>query len=491
MDDVYRTVHSFWFSRPDMWFSPSSADDKAIHHSLFRHVAPAMNITPSCQDDALHIGRIILLDQVPRHSKRVIGLPSKNIKAYTKTARKISYSLLERLHDFTPEKLCFILLPLRHLKCPKDIKRTIDVMKRVRNDTGHSICTRFLRAAYKDLLLANNKTKLAISTEANYEYESVLETGTMDFSIPTALDNRLKHCFHDIPTYMVSLSGGVDSVLCLVCMLSMGMSPCAVHINYMNRETSLQEESFVTDLCRRLRVKLFVRRFDEIKRNDIDRDIYEEVTKLARFDCYRRIGGKVILGHHRDDSLENIVSNISQGKKFNNLRGMDRHMDMLGVHLCRPLLQLGKSDILSFAHHWGIPYLYDSTRQECTRGRLRKFIPQMDAFDKTLTPGLHKVDRVLHELFLQLETQCKDIAKQAIQSNNYCSFRIPVDFGAIAWRTLLSSLGFYHISNKSIDNLVWKITKAPRSRRHMLNKFWEASWEQHDDGYTIEIKQFA
>jgi len=61
---------------------------------------------------------------------------------------------------------------------------------------------------------------------------------------------------------ILSLSGGVDSILCsILCDYDF-----VVHINYSNRETSNFEEEFVKAWCNYLKKPLFIRRINEVNR---------------------------------------------------------------------------------------------------------------------------------------------------------------------------------------------------------------------------------
>ena len=63
----------------------------------------------------------------------------------------------------------------------------------------------------------------------------------------------------------------------------------AVHINYQNRDTTQLEEEFVTWYCKQIDVKLYIRRIENVKRGECEREFYEEMTKDVRFQTYKSI----------------------------------------------------------------------------------------------------------------------------------------------------------------------------------------------------------
>lgn len=64
----------------------------------------------------------------------------------------------------------------------------------------------------------------------------------------------------------------------------------------------------------------------------------------------------VMLGHHRGDLRENVLSNAHKGSGPLDLSGMTAVSQNDGVTLYRPLLPLEKTFILDYAHTFGVPY---------------------------------------------------------------------------------------------------------------------------------------
>lgn len=200
---------------------------------------------------------------------------------------------------------------------------------------------------------------------------------------------------------IVSLSGGVDSmVICAV--LAYMQQQCgyslrivAVHIDYANRPESAAEAAYVKRYCLdRLGIEFYCRRIDEVTRGITARDEYERIAREIRYKFYQEsvttclnnaaIGDSVIdigvvLGHHRGDLRENVLSNAHKGCGPLDLSGMTATSVNNGVTLYRPLLQLEKKDIFDYAHVFGVPYFKDTTPHWSTRGKLRnKLLPLLE-----------------------------------------------------------------------------------------------------------------
>jgi tRNA(Ile)-lysidine synthetase-like protein len=180
---------------------------------------------------------------------------------------------------------------------------------------------------------------------------------------------------------IVSLSGGVDSMVIasVLTYLKSGPYPhleiVAIHIDYANRPESKAESDFVERYCRQHGIRFVVRRIEEVTRGITARDEYERCARQVRYDMYRAAvaeerakhkGNKgkevgnmtvgVMLGHHRGDLRENVLSNAHKGCGPLDLSGMTAVSQNDGVTILRPLLPLEKTSIFDYAHRYGVPY---------------------------------------------------------------------------------------------------------------------------------------
>jgi tRNA(Ile)-lysidine synthetase-like protein len=178
--------------------------------------------------------------------------------------------------------------------------------------------------------------------------------------------------------YCISLSGGVDSMVLMDLLIKREKQIVAIHINYNNREETNLEEEFLQNYCE-VRNITFISYSFELKRGSIKRSEYESYTKQKRFEIYKEVLDKyklkyILLGHHKDDIVENIFSNFCRGDNFLNLSVIKEFSVMMDVHICRPLLNYNKQDIYDYSHYHNIPYFLDTTPDWSIRGKFRKNI---------------------------------------------------------------------------------------------------------------------
>ena len=180
----------------------------------------------------------------------------------------------------------------------------------------------------------------------------------------------------------VSLSGGVDSMVLTSSLLTLrqklkSFNIVAIHINYNNRNETINEEKFIKNWCIQNNIELIIIQINEFKRATTDRDLYEKETKNIRFNNYKIMSKKynlngIFLAHHKGDEQENTFTNIMNGRNLFNISAMDENSLINGVNILRPFINKPKSDIYSLAHKYKIPYFKDTTPDWSNRGKIRR-----------------------------------------------------------------------------------------------------------------------
>ena len=309
----------------------------------------------------------------------------------------------------------------------------------------------------------------------NYSnYETILEFLPNDIDRndinEKSLSKSIKKFIQDnnISNILLSLSGGVDSMVLAVIIknLNIDVNLYCCHINYNNREESVDERNFLIDWCQLENIHLDIMNIEHIKRGEGNRNDYEEETRKLRYKYYADLIKKfdcdgVFLAHHQDDLSENVFSNIMRGKNsITNLSVFKQINIILDVVVFRPMLEFRKKVIYDMSEKYQIPYFLDTTPDWSCRGKMRKQIfPKCeDCYSDSFMKSLVKIGKESDEL--------GDITKKYL-INPILDSIIYGKFGFIIPKTeiLKEKLIFKSVLQTILNKLNIKVIK----RKNLLN----------------------
>lgn len=391
------TIMDFWKNNKKLWIPISQKDkiaaDKIIYDKYFHTISNVEYFLKG--QDIFSV--IVYFDQFIRHFERHLVRTHgykpinedilKNIRSYLATTIRDEIDIITQNADEID--ILFTMMLFKHIGAFDFIFKTLhyDWLKN-RNIDGFQYLSRFYYDTYRKAYNFNkvySAIEKVIYSDVYYrpdtvcdyyppKYEDLDWNNNLDVSI-LGEGNRLINSLKELPiNVIVSLSGGVDSMVLLALLKLTGKNPIGVHIIYGNRLVAEEEYQFISHYCSKLDVPLYIYRIEWIRRDAIDREFYESMTRDLRFMVYKAVGGEnanVVLGHIRDDVVENIWTNLAKCQHLDNLKKMsvfDRQMD---VNLWRPYLEIHKKEIYEASVALGIPFLKNTTPNWSNRGKFR------------------------------------------------------------------------------------------------------------------------
>ncbi|OIP92292.1 MAG: tRNA lysidine(34) synthetase TilS [Syntrophobacterales bacterium CG03_land_8_20_14_0_80_58_14] len=188
---------------------------------------------------------------------------------------------------------------------------------------------------------------------------------------------------------LVAVSGGADSVSLLQILARLAdeyrLRLTAAHLNHgLRGAESQREEAFVRRLSAEKGIACICKTVDI---GSLQRGKGRSLEEIGREERYRfldeaaeRCGaGKIATGHHRDDQAETVLMHLLRGSGPEGLRGI---LPIRAGRLIRPLLDVGRAEILEFLRLEGVPYMTDSSNLSPVflRNRIRaELIPALTA----------------------------------------------------------------------------------------------------------------
>ena len=185
---------------------------------------------------------------------------------------------------------------------------------------------------------------------------------------------------------VLACSGGADSTFLAHAYKSASQTsslPTAIVavIDHAQHEQSSEQTAKVVDDYRRLGFEVVSQRIPcdrGINENDMRNQRYAALLEIAK----RHQASKVFVAHHAEDQAETILQRIMRGTGINGLVGMRPSRDMGdGVELCRPLLNMRRSEMRAYLSAKKMEWHEDQTNADveyATRNKIRhQLLPQL------------------------------------------------------------------------------------------------------------------
>ncbi|HAD02974.1 MAG TPA: tRNA lysidine(34) synthetase TilS [Porphyromonadaceae bacterium] len=276
---------------------------------------------------------------------------------------------------------------------------------------------------------------------------------------------------------VVGISGGADSVALLHILVSLGYKCIAAHCNFNLRgDESFRDEQFTIDFTKRLQVPLCKISFETNKYAQENRLSVEMAARELRYRWFEELlntydADAVAVAHHRDDSVETLLINLTRGSGIAGLTGIKPK----NGKVVRPLLCVSREDIFSYIEENGLEYVTDSSNSSdiYTRNFIRlKVIPLLEEINPSVKASLARTANHLYDASLIYNHSIEE-ARKVITQNNRLSISALLSFPAPATilYEMLKPYGFSRTVCESIFTVLEKDSgKIFYSSTHRLLK---------------------
>ena len=247
---------------------------------------------------------------------------------------------------------------------------------------------------------------------------------------------------------LVAISGGADSVALLVVLHGLGYDCEAIHCNFHLRdEESNRDELFTKELCERLGVVLLTVHFDTktyAREKGISIEMAAREQRYAAFEEQRvATGAKAIaVAHHRDDSAETMLLNLTRGTGIKGLRGIQPR----NGNIIRPLLCVGRNEITEYLNWRGEGYVTDSTNltSDYTRNKIRlEVIPKLAEINPSILATLAATAQRIGDAEKIYSHAIKEAVERVRQGDTISIAKLAEEIApATVLHEILSPLGF-------------------------------------------------
>lgn len=201
-----------------------------------------------------------------------------------------------------------------------------------------------------------------ISTEIGQQVIDSIAAGLNDANLP--LHSPL----------VVAFSGGVDSsVLLQLALLYRDQYHCELHAVHIHHGLSDNADGWSKHCDLQCRINDVVYHQQRVVVDTSSRKSIEAEARKARYHALlsacEQIGGVLLLGQHAEDQLETVLLQLKRGAGPQGLAGMAESQWRGDTLVLRPMLNLKKTDIVSFAHSEALSWVEDESNFETSFDR--------------------------------------------------------------------------------------------------------------------------
>lgn len=233
--------------------------------------------------------------------------------------------------------------------------------------------------------------------------------------------NRQKHLGSSKKKTLLTVSGGVDSVVMCDLFHSARFPFSVAHCNFQLRgKESDADEKYVAALAGKYGAEFFVKKFDTQKYADEKNISIQLAARELRYEWFNELlensrlkKGKefsnIATAHHLNDNIETILFNLTKGTGIRGLRGIPVKQGKI----IRPLLFASRQEIETYQHEHQLEFREDSSNcdDKYTRNKIRHHvIPLL----KEINPSLEETLADKIALFTDLEVLYEREVKKSV-----------------------------------------------------------------------------
>ena len=159
---------------------------------------------------------------------------------------------------------------------------------------------------------------------------------------------------------IVSVSGGVDSMVLLDFLRRMNLNIVVVHFNHQQRENSVKEAELVKEYTEKHHIpfnyyKLTINSSDFQNRARILR--HRHLEEVA----HRLKTPYIVTAHHLDDLLETVLISLTRGANILGHAGMRQVTEIGEFIYVKPFLYHEKEELIDYANRNRVPFMEDES----------------------------------------------------------------------------------------------------------------------------------
>jgi len=273
--------------------------------------------------------------------------------------------------------------------------------------------------------------------------------------------------------FVVAVSGGPDSLaLCFlskIYSIKKNLKVKYFHVDHKLRNNSTKEAKFVKLLLKKLSTNLEILTWVGKKpKNNIQSVARDKRYALMINKAKKLKINNILLGHHKNDLIENFFIRILRGSGLNGMVSLDQKTNIQNFNLIRPLLNFSKQNLEYITKKIFKNFVEDPSNKndDFKRVKIRNFIKNLelegldnDKFNLTIKNLKFANESIKYFVQKNLKDNStnSNTNKFVILSKNF--FLQPQEVVFRSLTEVLKNVGkkYYPVRGKKIDSLIYQI----------------------------------
>lgn len=163
-------------------------------------------------------------------------------------------------------------------------------------------------------------------------------------------------------TFILAISGGIDSMVMLSLLKKSSFNLVVVHFNHLKRTESVIEKDLVESYCQDNEIPFHYYTI-KIKKGNFHHQAHQMRNFYLNEVATIHSTAYILTAHHLDDLFESILIKLTRGSNLLGYSGMQLMHSRDNFTYTKPLLYVTKQEILDYAAKHDVSYLVDRSNE--------------------------------------------------------------------------------------------------------------------------------
>ncbi|AEE18333.1 tRNA lysidine(34) synthetase TilS [Dokdonia sp. 4H-3-7-5] len=242
------------------------------------------------------------------------------------------------------------------------------------------------------------------------------------------LEDFKHHIAQDLPflldsKILVTVSGGLDSMLLLLLCRQAGLTMSVAHCNFNLRGVESDgDQVFVASYCTLHNIPIYIKGFDTSAYAKTSKTSTQIAARELRYQWFKELSvaedfDYILTAHHLNDDLETFLINLGRGTGIKGLTGIP----VVNGEIVRPLLKFSRKQIRNYALKEGLQWREDSSNgtDNYVRNHIRHHaIPNLEEAQPNILKGLQHTQEHLKQSERLLKVYTDQLRQQFMTVSN-------------------------------------------------------------------------